>query len=132
MNEIQPVYICGRWVVLCPKHGARGAMDAEEEYICPECYPKSIAVLFKLENGVIVRKPDVSARKTARILAEQNDEVYRVVKPEFYEQIESELSDLPVKYQNWRGEPLEDLKKSAARIRHIIENYEKRNKRLDG
>lgn len=132
MKTIQPVYLHGRWIVMCPKHSTLGAMDAEAEYICPVCYPQAIAFFLRLENGKLVKEPDNSARKTARALAEQNDEVYNVVMPSNKEEIENILSTLPPHYQNWRGESIDEVRKNAAFVLHVIDNYEKRNKSLDG
>lgn len=132
MKKITPIYNHGRWIVTCPKHGTAGAMLAENEYICPACYPGILAFMDVVRGGRVQRIPDISARKTARLLAEQNDDVYTVNFPAKRKEIEAELAKLPPNKRSFSGRNLGDVKKQVAFERHLIANFAKRNKNLDG
>lgn len=131
MKKIEAIYNHGRWIVLCPIHGTRGAMNAESEYICPVCHPAILAFMTVVKGGIMRTIPDISARKTARLRAEEKGEVYTVIYPKERKKIEKELGKLPPMRQNWQGEPIEKVTARARHEVHIIENYNKRDKSLD-
>lgn len=138
MKTIQATYNAGRWIAKCPKcnEGAvlvenvsSGFSDqskhvAKNEYICPVCYPGSVAQFPGLVGRTIALIPDKSARKTARKMAEENDDIYQVTFPQEKEQIEKLLEKRPHTKRNWDGphETLEFLE----RENHIMENFQKR------
>lgn len=132
METISAVYNHGRWIVLCPVHGTHGAMPAENTYICPVCYPKIVASFWSIKDGRIQPVPDSSARRTARLEAKKDDQIYAVKYPKDREMIEKELSELPKDKRHWTDGDLESLKADVQRTKHIIENYNKRNKSIDG
>lgn len=130
--DVKPVYNAGRWLVFCPTHGRAGAMLAESEYICPVCYPGIVARFNAVKGGRIVAVNDTSAQRTARKLAEQDGKIYTVKFPSNKDKIEAALSKLPEPKRNWSGESLDSLKASIKQTAHVIKNFEKRNKKLDG
>lgn len=132
MKNIKPVYNHGRWIVLCPKHKQSGAMPAGDEYICPACFPGIVAQMVVVRGGKIQRIPDRSAQRTARILATEKNKVFSVVFPKDKSAIEKELSKLPEDKRNWDGEKMTELKAHVKHMKHIIDNFEKRDKSLDG
>lgn len=132
MKTIKAFYNHGRWLVQCPIHGAGGAMPAGEEYICPVCYRGSIANIVKIVSGRLITIPDRSARKTARITAEKDGKLYLIKYPAKREEIEKELNKIPANKRNWQGEPMEQVKEHVQKTKHLIRNYEKRDKKLDG
>lgn len=119
MRQIMARYNAGRWLVDCPIHGAEGAVLAcayngidpsqskfwteNNEYICPVCYPGIVAEFLAPRNGRIEKVPDRSARRTARLLAAAQDEIYQVVFPDEREQIEDVLKERPKLQRNWDG-----------------------------
>ena len=132
MKTVKAFFNHGRWLVQCPKHGVIGAMPAEAEYICPVCYPKSIASFMVLKNGQLQSVPDRSARRTAYLEAQAKGEIYTVTFPKQKESIEKELSKLPDDKRHWNGESMQALKETVKQTAHVIKNFEKRDKKLDG
>lgn len=132
MKTVKAFLNHGRWLVQCPKHGILGAMPAEDEYICPVCHPKSIAKFLVLKSGQLQSVNDRSARRTAYLEAQAKGEIYTVTFPKQKESIEKELSKLPEDKKHWNGESMQTLKENTKRTAHIIRNFEKRNKKLDG
>lgn len=103
----------GRWIVDCPK-GDGGAMEVKPgdsvQFICPICYPQSIAQFVGIVNGKIQPAPDLSARRTARRLAEEDGNIYNVLFPDNLNEIEQALSMRSQQHRNWEpGETLEFL-----------------------
>lgn len=94
----------GRWIAECPK-GDGGVMevkpDVDSTFICPECYPKSIAMFAGIINKRFVKSPDISARRTARLMAEAAGDVYDVEYPEDMAEILQILSTRNKENQNW-------------------------------
>lgn len=120
-----------RWLVKCPKqHG--GDMPAGDEYICPVCYPGIIASYFVVRNGRVMNIPDKSARATARKMAGANGEIYRVKFPANKAKIEQALEILPQRRRHWSGKGIKELSADAKREAHLLDNYNKRDKKLDG
>jgi len=132
MKTIKAVYNAGRWLVYCKTHGTNGAMPAQDEYICPVCYPGIIASFLALKNGRIALQPDRSARRTARMMAENDNEIYAVKFPKEKEQIEKALTILPETRRHWKGEKLTEAREAAKREKHLLDNYNKRDKSKDG
>lgn len=132
MTTIAPVYNHGRWLVYCPKHGKDGAMPAGGEYICPVCYPGIVARFTAVKNGKLQTIEDRSARRTARLMAEADNKIYMVSFPKAQKSIEKELEKLPEHKRNWNGEPMTQLKAHVKKTKHIIDNFEKRDKSKDG
>lgn len=110
---VQAYFNFGRWVVECPKHGKNGATVVTREtteYIAPCCYPGSIAQFVGVVKNRITTVPDTSARATARVQAQVNDEIYEVIFPAETDQILEIVSARPLQNQNWLpGETLEFL-----------------------
>ena len=144
METVQAIYNAGRWIVYCPKHGREAsAVLADEkhnsefaeqskhvmneEYICPVCYPGIIARMTVVRNGRIETIPDRSARRSARLMAEKDGKIYKVVFPDEREEIEQILSSRAHLRRNWDGphETLDFLR----RENHLLENNEKANQR---
>lgn len=103
----------GRWITECPK-GDGGAMEVKPgegvQFICPICYPQSIAQFVGIINGKIQPAPDLSARRTARKLAEEDGAIYTVLFPDNLAEIEALISARPQQHKNWEpGETLEFL-----------------------
>jgi hypothetical protein len=80
-------------------------------FICPVCYPQSIAVFVGIVGKKLGAVPDRSARKTARIQAEQNNEIFPIEYPKNAEKILEIVKKRPVENQNWTpGETLAFLR----------------------
>jgi hypothetical protein len=138
MKTIEAIYNAGRWMVYCPIHGNQGAVLALDYhvidptqsrfwtagglYICPVCYPKVTAQMQIVRNGRIETVPDISARKTARLLAQAKDEIYQVMFPKNREKIEQVLSERLRLMQNWDGahETLKFLQEENKFIKAVI------------
>ena len=102
----------GRWLVRCPVHnkGAAQVKPPIDKYIPPCCHPDIVAGFQGVVKGRVQYVPDTSARKTARIQAEAAGDVYEVVFPDNWRDIESVLSRRPVENRNWTpGETLAGL-----------------------
>lgn len=145
MSELEAIYNAGRWMVYCPRHGKDGAVLAlnyhkddpaqsaywteGNEYICPVCYPGSVATLQVLKGRQIVKIADRSSRATARLLARAKGEIYTVTFPEHKDEIEKVLSVRPKMKQNWDGrhETLQFLEQEN----HIMENFAGRDTGID-
>lgn len=100
----------GRWIVDCPKEDG-GALEVvpnvDKLFVCPVCYPQSIASHVGMIGGRIANVPDVSARRTGKALAEANDEVYSIEYPEGMERIVELVGKRPQQNRNWQdGETL--------------------------
>ena len=132
MKTVKAFFNHGRWIVQCPKHGVLGAMPAEAEYICPVCHPKILATFVVLKDGKLQTIHDRSARRTAYLEAQAKGEIYIVAFPKQKDIIEKELSKLPDDKKHWNGESMQALKENTKRTAHVIKNFEKRNKKLDG
>jgi len=132
MKTVTAFMNANRWLVQCPRHGRAGVMPAEEEFICPACYPGIIASYFALKGGKLTLHPDRSARRTARLMAESKDEIYKVEFPKDKEKIEKALEILPENRRHWEGDKLANLKANAQKEKHLLDNYGKRDKSKDG
>jgi len=116
MKTIMARYDAGRWLVDCPIHGKDGAVLAQSMpeisplwaesglYICPVCHPGIKSQLVSLRRGVFSYRFDESARRTARKMAEEQDEIYQVTFPENKDEIEFVLKDRPLLMRHWDGE----------------------------
>lgn len=104
----------GRWLVDCPK-GDGGALEVipgqDTKFICPVCYPQSMAIFVGVVKGRIEKVPDVSARRTGMSIAESNNEIHEIEYPANIEKILENVKRRPVQNQNWEhGETLTFLK----------------------
>lgn len=155
MPTIEAIYNAGRWMVYCPIHGPDGAVLAVDyhsqepglghsrhwtvnnEYICPVCYPGSLAELTVIKPGkqmVLDKSPDRSARRTARLTAEQDGAVYQVTFPAQREQIEAVLAERPRLMRNWDGphEDLDFLESENQLVRAVVAEAHERGKGRHG
>ena len=106
MKTVQARLNWGRWIVDCPKeHNPLDSKSLEvkpgrdTQFICPACYPQSIAQFVGMVNGKIQPVPDVSARRTARRLAEEKGEIYNIIFPDNLAEIEAAVSVRPQQNQ---------------------------------
>jgi hypothetical protein len=114
MKTVQAYLNHGRWLAHCPIHPQGGVLEVrppEETFICPVCYPGSIASFPAVKNGVIRTIPDRSARATAQLTARERDDVYAVEYPPEREEILTLVSHRTIDHMNWQpGEPLDLLR----------------------
>lgn len=107
----------GRWIAECPKqHTPLDSVTLEvvpgkdTTFICPSCYPKSIASHAGMVSGRFQIVPDISARRTAKYMAEQAGEIYDIEYPADIAQILEAVQSRAQQNQNWEhGETLEQL-----------------------
>jgi len=119
MKTVQARLNWGRWIVECPKpHGLLDSTALEVDplrdrtFICPACHPKTIAQFVGAVNGKIQAVPDISARKTGRLLAEKAGDVYEIEYPKDMDKIEQTLAVRAKENRNWEpGETLTALKR---------------------
>lgn len=115
MKKLKARLNWGRWLVDCPKEDG-GALEVipgnDTQFICPVCYPSSIAIFVGLVKGRVEKVPDVSARRTAKTLAEKNGDVYEIEYPSNIKKVLEAVKARPVQNQNWEpGETLTFLKR---------------------
>lgn len=106
-KQVYAYFNHGRWLAACPKHefGNKSRVDPllNRPFIPPCCYPGMNRVI----PGKAGLQLDRSARKTAQAEAEKNDDLYEVVFPENWLEIEQALEGRPDEAKNWTpGETL--------------------------
>lgn len=113
METVKAYLNYGRWLVRCPKHGKNGLLEVTpqtKDYIAPCCFPGIVASFPSVIKGRVMQLPDVSARATARKLAQQAGEIYSIEFPENMQEILDIVKLRPIQNQNWiMGETIDQL-----------------------
>jgi len=122
----------GRWKVNCPKCGDAGAVLAENapevspywtrgnRYVCPSCYPGSIATYQTLYKKHVVTLPDEAERAKAWRAAELAGDVYRVTFPRNVAEIKRITNGWQERFINWKpGQTMESLAASPQHNSYI-------------
>ena len=106
MKRVKAFLNYGRWLARCPKHHG-GVMDVDPEkaeFICPVCYPGSIAIL-PVKRGIGFEYiPDASARRTAEMQARENNDIYTVVFPKSLPKFMKQFAKKQTSEINWTPE----------------------------
>lgn len=115
----------GRWLAACPIHEFGNKLEVKpgEMFISPCCYPDIIAVI-RMKDGSF--RPDNGRRKTARLLAEKAGDVYEVVFPSEFNEIQETVKDRPKHNRNWTpGESPKFLRKENREHGNEIEQHQR-------
>lgn len=103
MKKVKAFLNYGRWLARCPKHnGGVADVDPERaEFICPVCYPQSIAVI-PVKRGIGFEYiPDHSARRTAEMQARAKNDIYTVVFPKDIKKFMKRFAKKQLSEMNW-------------------------------
>lgn len=122
----------GYWKVDCPKCGKLGAVLAQDaplvsphwtrgnEYICPNCYPGTIATYQELNGKRVLTMPDYEVRMDARAQARADGNVHKVSWPRNKSEIERITRGWVAQFINWLpGQSMESLAASPQHNSYI-------------